>query len=221
MNYIYAPGCALMAYKPHLAERLKEIIEKKYGKMETILTCCFDKPSLPADTCVITPCATCAEMYAKMEDCTSVCFLNDLAEDADFPFPDYGGMEMSIQDTCSARKQPEVLEAVRKILQRMNITLVEPQFTGRCARCCGQVFYGKMDEAKVEANMKKRADEMPCQDVVVYCSSCIMSMTVGGRHPRFILDLIFGEPTDMEKITPTKWNNCLAAFRADHRHTEK
>ena len=28
MKYLYAPGCALMSYKPHIADKLKEIIEK-------------------------------------------------------------------------------------------------------------------------------------------------------------------------------------------------
>ena len=220
MKYIYAPGCALMTYKPHIAERLKVYVERKYGVMDTLLTCCFDKPALANATCVVTPCPTCADAYNKMEGITAVCFLNDIANDDDFPFPDYRGMEMSIQDTCAARKQPEVLASVRTLLERMNIRVIEPQFTGKKARCCGQIFYGKMDETKVVANMKKRADEMPCSDVVVYCSSCIMSMTVGGRTPRFILDLLFGEGTEMNAITPTKWNNQLAVFRTTHRCTE-
>ena len=206
-----------MAYKPHIAARLKEYVERRYGTMDTILTCCFDKPELPGGTCVLTPCPTCTERYAKDSGCMSRCLLNDLADDNSFSFPDYGGVEMSIQDTCAARKQPDVLDSVRRLLQRMNIRLVEPKFTGKHARCCGQVFYGKTDIEKVEANMKRRADEMPCSDVVTYCSSCIMSMTVGGRRPRFILDLIFGEDTDMQGINPVKWNTCLAEFRAEHR----
>lgn len=34
MKYLYAPGCALMSYKPHLADKLKEIIESRYGKVD-------------------------------------------------------------------------------------------------------------------------------------------------------------------------------------------
>lgn len=217
MQYIYAPGCALMAYKPELAARLKEYVEGRYGSTDTILTCCFDKPSVPDGTMVLTPCPTCAERYAKDSGCPSRCLLNDLADDDSLALPDYGGIEMSIQDTCAARKQPDVLESVRRLMQRMNIRLVEPQFTGRRARCCGQVYYGKTDIEKVEAGMRRRAAEMPCADVVTYCSSCTMSMTVGGRRPRFILDLIFGSGTDMGEITPVTWNTRLAEFRTAHR----
>ena len=154
---MYAPGCALMCYKPHLAEKLKEIVESLYGPMDTLLPCCFNSPDLAEDTCVITPCATCAERYAKQrEDISSLFFLAKLAESEDFPFPDYGGVSMSIQDTCSARKQPEVLEAIRRLLERMNIRLVEPAKSGTLTKCCGQVFYGKVETAKVEFQMKKR-----------------------------------------------------------------
>lgn len=204
-----------MTYKSYLADALKNIVEQKYGKMDTILTCCFDTPSLAPDTCVITPCPTCAERYAKIEGCTSICFLNDLAE-MDYPFPDYKGIEMSIQDTCAARKQADVLSSVRTLLRRMNINIVEPQYSGSKSRCCGQVLYGKVSEEKVIMGMQRRAQEMPCNDVVVYCSSCIMSMTVGGRSPRFILDLLFNEETEMKDINPIKWNTSLANFRLSH-----
>ena len=217
MQYVYAPGCALMSYKPHLANRLQEVIEKIYGPMDTMLSCCFNKPALAPETCIITPCATCAEKYAKQyPDCTSAFFLAQLADDKDFPFPDYGGVNMSIQDTCSARTQPEVLEAIRKLLQRMNINLVEPEKAGKRSKCCGQVFYGKLPTEKVEEQMTKRANEMPCEDVVVYCASCIMSMTVGGKRPRYIIDLIFGEPTNMADAGVESWNCKLKEFRNNH-----
>ena len=217
MQYLYAPGCALMAYKPHLSEQLLRYVTQTYEPMDTLLSCCFNTPQLPPDTCIVTPCATCAERYAKLyPHCTSEFLLTRLADSTTFPFPDYGGVEMSIQDTCSARAYPEFLATVRRLLQRMNIRLVEPAKTGRRAKCCGQVFYGKLETPKVEALMKVRANEMPCHDVVVYCASCIMSMTVGGKRPRYLLDLLFGEPTEMLHAGADRWNQTLAEFRRTH-----
>ena len=63
--------------------------------------------------------------------------------------------------------------------------------------------------------MQNRATEMPCNDVVVYCSSCIMSMTQGGKQPRYILDLIFGEKTEL-KDGIEAWNSKLVDFRRKH-----
>lgn len=216
MKYLYVPGCALMSYKPHLAEKLKELIESRYGEMDTMLECCFTKPVLEADTHIITPCVTCASKYANMyPDCHAEFFLDVLAESDDFIFPDYGGEKMSIQDTCSSRSMPKTQATIRKLLERMNITLVEPERSGLKAKCCGQTLYGKADISKVKSFMQNRAAEMPCDDVVVYCSSCIMSMTQGGKQPRYILDLIFGEKTEL-KDGIEAWNSKLVDFRRKH-----
>ena len=91
--------------------------------------------------------------------------LADIAKSNDFPFPDYGGMPMSIQDTCYARKRPDVHETIRLLLQRMNIRIIEPQATCTHSKCCGHALYGKAATDKVEELMRKRAGEMPCDDV--------------------------------------------------------
>lgn len=217
-EYLYAPGCALMVYKPYLADKLKDIIEQTYSPVNTLLSCCLHKPTVNPGTNIITACATCAEQYTKKyPDCTSIFFLSELAESNNFPFPDYKGAKMSIQDTCSARSKPEYLNAIRKLLKRMNITLVEPQRSGARSKCCGQVFYGKVNTLKVESLMKVRADEMPSHDVIVYCASCIMSMSVGGKCPRYIIDLLFNEPTEFKGLRVESWNNRLFNFKEDHK----
>ncbi len=38
MKYIFAPGCALILYKPHLMEKLHEFLNSRYGAMEVLLT---------------------------------------------------------------------------------------------------------------------------------------------------------------------------------------
>lgn len=217
-EYLYVPGCALMVYKPHLADKLKDIIEQTYSPANTLLSCCLHKPTVNPGTYIITACATCAVQYTKKyPDCTSIFFLSELAESDNFPFPDYKGAKMSIQDTCSARSKPTYLNAIRKLLKRMNISLVEPQRSGVRGKCCGQIFYGKVDTHKVESLMKDRADEMPCDDVIVYCASCIMSMSVGGKRPRYIIDLLFNEPTEFKGSGAEYWNNRLFNFKEDNR----
>ena len=36
---------------------------------------------------------------------------------------------------------------------------------------------------------------MPAEDVVVYCVSCAKAMFIGGKRPRYLVDLLFGEAT--------------------------
>ena len=217
MEYVFAPGCALMIYKPRLAEKLQEYVEKEYGKMKMLLTCCFNTQSLVPGTCIVTPYSTCDKRYKNLyKDCSTIYFLDVLAKSETFPFPDYGGVQMSIQDTCSGRTDDLYLNAIRKLLERMNIRLVEAERSGKRGKCCGQVFYGKLPIEQVEAKMKARAEEMPKEDVVVYCASCIQSMSVGGKRPRFIIDLLFGEPTEAKNPDITSWNKRLLDFRAKY-----
>lgn len=217
MKYIYAPGCALVCYKPHLADRLKEVVEAHYGPVETLLTCCFRRPPLEAGSCILTPCTTCDQHYRKLyPDCETKWLLEEMLSWDDFPFPDYGGEEMSVQDTCSGRTDDRYLDTVRRLLERMNIRVVEAAKSGRKGRCCGQLLYGKQPLEKVESFMEGRAAEMPCEDVVTYCASCNLAMNRGGRSPRYLPDLLFGEPTEGVADDIVGWNTALADFRATH-----
>lgn len=46
----YAPGCALLCYKPHLAEKLGKVIAELYGDVDLQQICCFDRPPLDEGT---------------------------------------------------------------------------------------------------------------------------------------------------------------------------
>lgn len=217
MNYVYAPGCALMCYKPRLAERLAEWVTRRYGNAETLLRCCFHTPHLEAGTCILTPCTTCDQRYRRLyPDCETRWLLEEMLGWEDFDFPDYGGEEMTLHDTCSGRSDERYLLTVRRLLERMNIRLREAERSGKKGRCCGQLLYGKQPLEKVEAFMKSRADEMPCEQVVVYCASCIQAMFCGGKQPRFLLDLLFGEPTEWPAVGVDAWNRTLLSFRDAH-----
>lgn len=214
MEYLYAPGCALLVYKPLLAEKLKQYIESHYGRMATLTACCFNKPVLEPGTCIITPCATCNNRYRSLyKDCRTIYILDVIANDPDFPFPDYGGIEMTVHDACAGRTDDLYMNAIRKLLERMNIRVVEAERSRKKGKCCGQVFYGKLPLNEVEQKMKMRADEMPCDDVVVYCASCMQGISVGGKRPHYILDLLFNEPTEMGPADVEGWNKKLKDFR--------
>ena len=64
--------------------------------------------------------------------------------------------------------------------------------------------------------MKKRAEQMPCDDVAVYCISCIKSMHIGGKRPRYIVDLLFGEDTAAGIYDPDNWHSMLQVFIDEH-----
>lgn len=217
MGIVYAPGCALKIYKPQLSDKVLEFLKNDLGDVGEHLICCRNEPGFNGSTQVINTCAGCDKRYRELyEDVTTISLWEVLAKSKTFKFPDYDGMEMAIQDACPTRTEERVHIAVRHLLTRMNIRVIEPKNTRTKAVCCGDSFYGVLPVDQLKAQMKKRAQEMPCDDVVVYCVSCIKAMHIGGKKPRYIVDLLFGEDTEIGTFEPDEWHGELKKFIDAH-----
>ena len=123
---------------------------------------------------------------------------------------------MSIHDPCPVREKPQVHQAVRGLLKKMNIEVVETKFNGTRSICCGDDFYPRLPVDKVHELMKKRADSMPCRDVCVSCVSCIKSMHIGGKTPRYLIDLLMNETTEPQVYDTVKWHEQLQEYIDSH-----
>lgn len=64
--------------------------------------------------------------------------------------------------------------------------------------------------------MIKRANEMPEEDVIVYCVSCIKSMFIGGKNPHYLVDLLFNEESSQGTVEPDLWHKELDDYIAKH-----
>lgn len=213
MKQVFAPGCALLIYKPELAEHMLKLLSEKFSRIDEHTICCRHEPKLEHGTQVINVCAGCDKRYRELHEATStISFWEVLAEDETFSFPDYQQQKMAILDACPTRDQERVHKAIRTLLKKMNIELVEPERTGFKSTCCGDSFLGKVPIEQVKELMNKRADEMPAEDVVVYCVSCIKSMHIGGKNPRYLVDLLFGEETNPGTFEPEEWHRELDTF---------
>ncbi|BDU78120.1 (Fe-S)-binding protein [Mesoterricola sediminis] len=214
--HVFAPGCALLLHKPHLAARIGAFLGRP-DPMPEHLTCCHHTPDLAPGTVVINVCPGCDRRYRQdYPGIRTVSLWEVLAESLDFPFPDYGGRAMAIQDACPTRTEDRVHAAVRTLLSRMNIRVVEPDQTRTRSVCCGDSAYGALPVDQVKAQMTRRAASMPCPEVVVYCVSCVKSMHLGGRRPRHLVDLLFGEPTPVGTCDPDAWHAEVQAFIDSH-----
>lgn len=217
MKQVFAPGCALMIYKPELGEKILKYLNKDSTDIEMHLTCCQHEPNLPTNTEVINICAGCDRRYRSLyEGISTISLWEILAESKTFPFPDYNGKEMTIHDPCPVRSEAHVHDSVRKLLNKMNIKIKETKNNRAKSVCCGDCLHGKVSTEIVTEAMKKRATEMPCEDVVVYCVSCIKSMHIGGKKPQHLVDLLFNEKTDPQTYETTKWHEELQEFIDKH-----
>lgn len=193
----FNPGCALSIYKPGSVTKLLKILHAFFGPVQEHRLCCHHDPLLPPGSTIINNCAGCDRrfrfLYAGIQTISLWEVLDSLEG---LPLPDHQGMAVSVQDPCSYRRKPQVHAAVRSLLHKMNIRIVESEYSGTRSICCGDNFYPRLPAEKVVELQKKRAGQMPCRDVAVYCVSCMKSMASGGKAPRYLADLVLNEPTD-------------------------
>ena len=217
MSTIYAPGCALMLYKPHLARRVTQALGAALGPMEQLLTCCHHEDGLPPGTVIINTCSGCDRRYRhRREDLRTVSLWEVIAALPDFPYPDYGGQHISIHDACPTRTRPELHAAVRTLLTRMNLNIQEAQRIGTEQVCCGDSYYPAKPLEEIHRRMRDRAAQMPADDVCVYCVSCVKAMALGGKRPRYLVDLLFGEDTLPGDCDTTRWHERVDQFIESH-----
>lgn len=57
---------------------------------------------------------------------------------------------------------------------------------------------------------------MPADDVVVYCISCSKSVFIGGKRPRYLIDLLFNEKTIPKSFEPDDWHAELNEYIDKH-----
>jgi Fe-S oxidoreductase len=212
MPQVYNPGCALMLYKPHYADKILSFLN-----VENHEICCHHEPKLPIGTEIINTCPGCDKRFGSIYDGISTVSLWEvIAKSETFPFPDYQGKTMTIHDACPIRKRDDVHDAIRTLLKKMNVNILEAERNRSNSVCCGDSFYPKLPIDQVHIKMKERAESMPCEDVCVYCVSCVKSMNIGGRKPRYILDLLFGEETESEVCDTAEWHDRVKAYIEAH-----
>jgi len=213
----FNPGCALSLYKPEKESEILRFLNENYGEVRLHKICCHHDPQLETGALIINVCAGCDRRFRSLYHGISTISLWEILDGLDsFPFPDYQGLKLSVHDACPVREKPQVHRAVRSLLSKMNIDIVETEQSGTRSICCGDSFYPKLSVEQIHVQMKKRAAAMPCEEVCVYCVSCVKSMYIGGKKPRYLVDLLMGEPTDPQIYHTVSWHEQVEAYMAQH-----
>lgn len=213
----FNPGCALSVYKPSSERKLLELLNRYFGPVKMHNICCHHDPGLPQGSTIINNCAGCDRRFRSLYEGIRTISLWEVLDSIEaLPLPDYAGMTLSVHDSCSYRPKPQVHAAVRSLLDKMNIKVIDSEFSGTKSICCGDNFYPRLSIEKVTELQKKRAAQMPCQDVAVYCVSCIKSMAIGGKTPHHMTDLVLGEETELQEMRIDVYHGTLEEYIACH-----
>jgi hypothetical protein len=73
-----------------------------------------------------------------------------------------------------------------------------------------------MPTVKVKELMIEKAAEMPVNDIVVHCVSCIMAVCNGGKNPHYLADLLFNEDSLPETFDLDEWHGELTQYIGIH-----
>lgn len=197
MPTYFAPGCGYRGYQPERVEKMAEFLRSR-GLIDGVhTTCCHFDLNATEPTTVINICPGCDRRFRTLYENVTTVSLWEVLLDTDYPFPDYHGMKMSVHDACPTRNQPQIHEAVRAVLRRMNIEIVEAERSRENSRCCGSSYFddnGCSAEEAVE-RAQERVSDFPCEDVAVYCVGCGRYLRLGGAKPHHLMDLLLSEPT--------------------------
>lgn len=238
MDY-YIASCVFTARFPELSRKIREYVASAHNI--EIIRCCTpqwkvkiyeDKmpegelreswSALPhtaefkAGDNVYSLCANCSNIIEECHSGVGVHSLWELIDsDSSFPFPDYSGMRVTLQDCWRSRERAEQQAAVRSLLRKMNIEFVEAEKNHLDTDFCGTSLY----RPQVERNpklapkhykdnaeglflphteeeqvriMKEYCSHYHTDTVVCYCHYCLEGLIAGGVDGRHIAHLLFG-----------------------------
>lgn len=213
MAYLYYPGCKYTKHAPEKSKKLTEYLRERFD-IGAAGCCSTDYKSLSSKDTAVYICPTCR---AVLQECAPQAELISIWElldgDDRFPWPDYAGRSVTVQDCWRTYDNRPMQDAVRSVLRRMNIQAVELEKAYDRADFCG-VSLLKPQPARYERLAPKRFIEhagdkfTPCTQeeqikqmrehcsqvltdaVVCYCTGCLEGLQIGGAHGVHLMDLV-------------------------------
>ncbi|WP_028828918.1 (Fe-S)-binding protein [Proteocatella sphenisci] len=215
---IFFPGCSLMSLGYDAVIELYDILLKMDPQMGISGFCC-GKPSkhiwegkkLSKRTEKIKKNHK-AKIYTACPNCFKT--LGDGGMDVvsiwpliDEYFPQnkkniYAGDHMMIHDPCTARHNVLDHEAVRSIMNKLGINVLEFENNKKNTLCCGKMnMTMALNPEKGMRILEKRVSQCTSPKVVSYCASCVHSFGMGGCQGMYVSELF------LKKKKKPSWAN--------------
>lgn len=236
-NY-YVASCLFTARFPETSLRIQNYIRTK-PDIKTVRCCIpnfkvdFNTNRIPSpsvrqaweqlpvsevfqsDDTVISVCHNCTNIVEEWRAGTKAVSLWEIIDrDPSFVFPDYDGMEVTVQDCWRTRERRSEQDAVRSLLEKMNIRFVEARQNHAETEFCGSTLYREQPVKNarlapkhyVEQAQGKFLPHTPeeqavimqdyCRQfktdaVVCYCHYCLEGLQQGGVNGLHIANLLF------------------------------
>ncbi|QAT51178.1 hypothetical protein EQM14_00110 [Caproiciproducens sp. NJN-50] len=236
-NCKYVASCVFTREKPELSEKIQEYLERRFH-ME-IIRCCVPNYKLEEFTAQMpewlrprwraTPdfqnfsegdtmvyvCHNCAAIFQEtMPQVKRLSLWELILQDEEFPFPDYSHEKMTVQDCWRSRDNLAEQKAVRALLRKMNVEIVEQEENYEKTQFCGVSLYapsparnlklapkrfvmdakGKfipLPEEEQNRLMQEHCQKITTDRIVAYCHYCVKGLRLGGKRTDHLAGLLF------------------------------
>lgn len=237
MSKYYIASCMFTAQFPEISLRMQNYMETKSDIK--IVRCCipnyrveFNTNRIPnsivqdvwkqfpvsavfqPDDTVISVCHNCTNIVEEWRGAKVISLWEMIDHDSSFPFPDYSGLEVTIQDCWRTRERRKEQDAVRSLLRKMNINYMETEKNHEDTDFCGSTLYreqptknsklapkhyieqaeGKFTNHTQEeqvAIMQNYCRQYRTDKVICYCHYCLEGLLQGNINGQHIAELLF------------------------------
>lgn len=205
---IFFPSCNFTKASPKTAKIVRDYFKERMP----VAGCCFyDKKEYTQEDVGLVLCQACRQQISSKIKTKTIWEYFD--EDETFVFPNYNHQKMNLQDCFRDKDHPEVHKAVRSLLKKMNIDVIEIEDNKENSTFCGNLHFYPKDKKSLDllnqfpdTKISKLPEEIQiqlmenyCQQfdlnypVIVDCNRCLKGVTMGKAKGVHLLDLLMGK----------------------------
>ena len=206
--YIYYPSCNYTIASPKNAKKIRDYLKER---MDVAGCCLRDQREIKDEDIGLYICQHCRETIESKINTESLWVYLDQLDD--IVYPDFKHEKMILQDCYRDRKHPEIHQAVRNILKKMNIDVIEATRNKEKSVYCGTLHYEtnnlnlleklsqysntKISELPIELQKELMEDNFkecdPDLKIIVDCNRCLKGVELAGRKGIHLMDLLVNE----------------------------
>ncbi|WP_281492009.1 (Fe-S)-binding protein [Desulfosarcina cetonica] len=208
---VFFPGCALPGSRPAATWQLFDYLRQGIPDLGIVFDCCT-KPShdLGRQTHfetlfgemrdylvghgirrVLVACPSCHQMFSRYGGALAVETVYEVLDNGRLPGDVRGHGELTIHDPCPLRGDRSSQDAVRSLVSRMGLAVVEMRHRRERTLCCGEggsVGFVRPQLAREWAELRQK--EAGGRRLLTYCAGC--AGILGRQMPTLhLMDLIF------------------------------
>lgn len=216
-EYAFFPGCQLTASDPDGVEAAYADLRQRLGSVGLMLNCC----GVPADWAgrtalyegvavrlrddwhalgepkIIAACPTCLKTLrdllpdAEIISHWTILSVVGLPQSAEI-----ASRKLAINDPCAARDNAVLRDDIRVLLDMLQVSVIEPEYSGEMTQCCG--YGGLLSDANpsLATSVAEVRRDAVDEDYVTYCVMCRDMLAKTGKRAVHFYDLLFPKGED-------------------------